>query len=230
MTSALRDFDPDLVVATDETRTRLVHAISRLVRAESYHAVGVMAICDLAGVHRGSFYHHFDSKQSLMIEALDRAWEDFDRRALASCRDPEMEPKARIDALVDFIHGCLVRDKADTGRIRGSMFGNLAAESTAFEEPIGRRLAALFADWSATVEIPLAVAQDRGEIDQDASLHDLAVDTVATLEGLILLAKVENEPDLLFRGGRSLTARLWCLDRDVPVESRHGGVRHVRDS
>ena len=102
------------------------------------------------------------------------------------------------------------------------MFGNLAAESTAIEEPIGRRLAALFADWTARVEIPLAVAQDRGEIDQDASLHDLAVETVATLEGLILLAKVENEPDLLLRGGRSLTARLWCVDRDVPVVSNRG--------
>jgi TetR/AcrR family transcriptional repressor of nem operon len=59
---------------TPDTRERLLQTAADLIWTSSYHATGVDKICEAAGVNKGSFYHHFASKEELAIAALEDQW------------------------------------------------------------------------------------------------------------------------------------------------------------
>jgi AcrR family transcriptional regulator len=56
----------------DRTRTTLIDAASTLFAAKGYDAVAVDTIVQEAGVSKGAFYHHFDSKDDLLDAVAER--------------------------------------------------------------------------------------------------------------------------------------------------------------
>jgi TetR/AcrR family transcriptional repressor of nem operon len=59
----------------DDSRSRLLAATIDLVRAKGYAATRVEDVCAAAGVTKGSFFHHFSSKEELAIAAA-RQWDE----------------------------------------------------------------------------------------------------------------------------------------------------------
>jgi TetR/AcrR family transcriptional repressor of nem operon len=76
-----------------------------------YHATGVQEIVSSAGVPKGSFYSHFESKDALGLAALARYWEDR-AKARALLRDASLPGLERLDrsfaALGYSEDGCLI--------------------------------------------------------------------------------------------------------------------------
>lgn len=60
---------------SEETRARLLEAAERSFAQKGFDATGVATICQVAGVTKGAFYHHFSSKQDVFMELL-RRWLD----------------------------------------------------------------------------------------------------------------------------------------------------------
>ena len=63
---------------TEPTRKQLSHdrivdAAARAIRRDGYGGVGVADVMREAGLTHGGFYAHFESRDALLIEALDRA-------------------------------------------------------------------------------------------------------------------------------------------------------------
>ena len=56
---------------SQETRQRLLEAATRLFSQQGYEATGVAEICAIAGVSKGAFYHHFESKQAVFLALLE---------------------------------------------------------------------------------------------------------------------------------------------------------------
>src|SRR5262245_2858851 len=80
---------------TSDARPRLLDATIELVWRESYGAVSVDAICERAGVKKGSFYHFFDSKSALVAEALTHHWETL-RPSYDQIFSPTVAPLERL--------------------------------------------------------------------------------------------------------------------------------------
>ena len=59
---------------TSDARERLMDAAYELIWEYSYGAVTIDAICERAGVKKGSFYYFFDSKSDLAVAAIDAWW------------------------------------------------------------------------------------------------------------------------------------------------------------
>lgn len=59
-----------------DTHERIVDVASRAIRKHGYGGVGVAAVMKEAGLTHGGFYSHFESRDALLIEALDRAGRD----------------------------------------------------------------------------------------------------------------------------------------------------------
>src|SRR5690348_7939154 len=52
-----------------DAKTRLLEAARDVIRAKGYAATSVEELCQSAGVTKGSFFHHFKSKEALGVEA-----------------------------------------------------------------------------------------------------------------------------------------------------------------
>jgi AcrR family transcriptional regulator len=59
-----------------ETHERILDVAARAIRRHGYAGVGVADVMKEAGLTHGGFYAHFDSRDALIIEALERAGRD----------------------------------------------------------------------------------------------------------------------------------------------------------
>jgi TetR/AcrR family transcriptional regulator, transcriptional repressor for nem operon len=57
----------------EETHERIVDVAARAIRRYGYAGVGVADVMKEAGLTHGGFYAHFDSRDALLVEALERA-------------------------------------------------------------------------------------------------------------------------------------------------------------
>ena len=56
---------------SEETRTRILDSAIKLFSTRGFNAASVDEICEEAGISKGAFYHHFESKQALFLAILD---------------------------------------------------------------------------------------------------------------------------------------------------------------
>jgi len=56
---------------SEETRHRILEAATNLFSKSGYEATGVAEICQVAGVSKGAFYHHFPTKQAIFMALLN---------------------------------------------------------------------------------------------------------------------------------------------------------------
>jgi len=57
----------------EETHERILDVAARAIRRHGYAGVGVADVMKEAGLTHGGFYAHFDSRDALLVEALERA-------------------------------------------------------------------------------------------------------------------------------------------------------------
>ncbi|OJA40971.1 TetR family transcriptional regulator [Burkholderia ubonensis] len=96
-------------------RDRLLDAAEALIYSGGIHATGVDAIVKRSGAARKSFYSHFESKEALVVAALERRDERWMRwfvdATLARGKTPRTQLLGMFDVLRDWFsqpdfHGC----------------------------------------------------------------------------------------------------------------------------
>ena len=55
-----------------QTKESILKAAEHLFAVQGYEATSVSMICDAAGVSKGAFYHHYETKQSIFLELMQR--------------------------------------------------------------------------------------------------------------------------------------------------------------
>jgi AcrR family transcriptional regulator len=56
---------------SEETRIKIMDSAVKLFSTRGFSAASVDDICEEAGISKGAFYHHFESKQALFLALLD---------------------------------------------------------------------------------------------------------------------------------------------------------------
>lgn len=82
-----------------ETRERLLETAVELVWQSNYCSVGVAEICKRAGVTKGAFYHHFESKADLFLAAA-RHHSDMTRDEWDAVFAPDIPPLEQLERLI----------------------------------------------------------------------------------------------------------------------------------
>lgn len=57
----------------EETHSRILAAARECFARDGYDATGVAELCQVAGISKGAFYHHFQTKHDVFVELL-RHW------------------------------------------------------------------------------------------------------------------------------------------------------------
>lgn len=71
---------------SEETRGKILEAAIRLFSNRGFNTASVDDICAEAGVSKGAFYHHFESKQALFLALLDGWLKNIDN-SIEAARD-----------------------------------------------------------------------------------------------------------------------------------------------
>jgi TetR/AcrR family transcriptional regulator, transcriptional repressor for nem operon len=150
-----------------------------------YHATGVQEIVTSAGIPKGSFYAHFESKDALGLAALARYSADR-AAARALLRDVSLPGLARLDRYLAALGYC--ED--------GCLVGNFTAE-LAHLDAFREDLAHLWRRWTDALAECLADGQRDGSVRADVPVTELARTVLALWEGAVLSAKLERGPQPL---------------------------------
>lgn len=181
---------------TSDARQRLLDAACELMHTRSYSAVGVAEICARADVRKGSFYYFFESKQALTLEAVNAHWNNQREGWLAILQDAA----PALERLRDLFAATAAEQRAaqhEHGAVSGCVLANLALELSTQDQLVQTRLQEIFDEQIALVEELLQEAVGEEAIPPSSASLSTARAVVAQMEGMVLFAKLGNNPDLL---------------------------------
>ncbi len=169
-------------------RERLLEAGVRTFSRSGFNGCSVQDITDAAGVPKGSFYNHFESKEALGAAALEHYWSDGACDRLRILRDANGSPCQRLRRYFEQV----AADMAEIGFTCGCLIGNMAAELSDHSPIISAQISAIFAGWSRRVSECIQEAQAAGEITTQGDPELLATFVLNAWEGAMLRARIEK--------------------------------------
>jgi len=175
-------------------------AAHELIWSYSYGAVTIEAICERAGVKKGSFYYFFDSKSDLAVSSISAWWHE--RRVLVEeLFGPDVPPLDRIAKYIDFVAGRQIQAYEQSGQVLGCPLFTLGSEICTQDERIRSLVQEILATVARYFEDAIREAQQCGDAEgKNAPLKARLV--WAFYEGTLTRARIENNPELI----RNLTS------------------------
>jgi len=172
------------------TRDQIFNAALKLLLERGFNASSVQDITVEAGVPKGSFYNHFESKEALAAEIVSdyASRRSTLREILADDSLPALE---RLRGYFTALNQRLV----DRGFQHGCMIGNMTAELSEQSPVIREQLLRIYANWSAALEYAIAAGQQDGSIANQLSPKTLAGFVLNAWEGATLRVRVERSQD-----------------------------------
>jgi TetR/AcrR family transcriptional regulator, transcriptional repressor for nem operon len=80
-------FRTEKLESRHESKTRILNAALQVIRSKGYSATRIEDVCEAAGLTKGSFFHHFSTKEELGIAAADY-WSEVTSALFAKCALP----------------------------------------------------------------------------------------------------------------------------------------------
>lgn len=177
----------------DETRRRLVEATVGLMLRQGYGATTVDQICAGAGLTKGSFFHHFASKEAVGLAAMDAFARAGMEMYAAATQPAHGEPLDELHRLLD-----LMAELARThGEALSCMVGTLSQEmalsSPAIREAGERHMVA----WVAVVADMLTRARQAHPVATDFDPEAVAWVLYSIWQGSMLIGKTRRSPAMI---------------------------------
>ncbi|SRR5258706_404573 len=176
---------------TPDTRERLLQTAADLIWTSSYHATGVDSICEAAGVHKGSFYHHFASKEELAIAALEDQWTRIKPR-IDGIFSPASPPLERLANYARMTVEMQREKQQDTGCVCGCPLYALGSEMGTLAPALQRTIQALLEVKLRYLVTAVRDAHAAGEIVAPDPQHTAQM-LMDLAEGVLMRARIMND-------------------------------------
>jgi TetR/AcrR family transcriptional regulator, transcriptional repressor for nem operon len=171
-------------------KQKLLDAALHVIRAKGYTATTVDDICHHAGVTKGSFFHHFKSKEDLAVQAAAHfgamAAGLFATAPYQSIPDPRDRFLGYIDFRIAILQGQLPQFTCLLGTMVQEVYDTHPLIRQACQSALDAHLESLTKDIQA--------ARDQYEPDADWTAQSLALHTQAVIQGSFIFAKAQGSP------------------------------------
>ena len=181
-------------------KERLLRQGMKLFYAEGFHGTTVDAVLASAGVPKGSFYHHFGSKdvfgQAVLDRYLDFQIDLFDKWAAKK----NLSTSAKLVGYFKEISQIFVKSGYQRACLAGKFSTEVAAASDSFRE----LLSAGMQLWKSRIVELLAAGQADGDVRQDRTAEDLADAVLSLIQGSLVIALSTRDKHTLAAVGATI--------------------------
>ncbi len=161
-----------------------------MIRTKGYTATRIDDVCAAAGLTKGSFFHHFKSKEDLALAAADH-WIAMTDRVFAEAPYQTLpDPLDRLLAYVDFRKAILTGELPEFTCLVGTMVQEVYETHPAIRDACDRSISG----HAATLAADVAEAMKKYRIEADWTAESLAFHTQAVIQGAFILAKAKGGP------------------------------------
>jgi len=173
-----------------DSKAKLLDAAMGVIRRKGYHATRVEDICQEAGVSKGSFFHHFRSKEEAALAAAQRFAERAEELFGHAAHRAAADPLDRLIGYVDFRRSLMQGDLAAFTCLLGTMAQETYSAQPHIAEACGRHID----EHAATLMPDIAAAKAAHAPDAPWKSRSLALFIQAVIQGAFVLAKAKQDP------------------------------------
>jgi TetR/AcrR family transcriptional regulator, transcriptional repressor for nem operon len=173
-----------------ESKARILDAALRVIRTKGYSATTIDDVCATAGLTKGSFFHHFKSKDELALAATAHFAAMADGLFAAAPYRTLPDPRERVIGYVKFRKSILTGDLPEFTCLLGTLVQEAYETHPAIREACDKYISA----HAALVEADIAAAKRIYAPKAKWSPARLALFTQAALQGAFILAKANHGP------------------------------------
>ena len=167
------------------TKRRLLDAGLATLLERGYNATGIQDLLVATSVPKGSFYHHFVSKEDFALQVVDRYVAEVHALLDQALLDSERVPMERVRTFFERLLA-LYATQGYLGSLLGLLGQELAAVSTAFR----RRIDEAFDGIARRIAETLDEARARGDLASESDSFQTATLMLDTWEGAALRSRL----------------------------------------
>lgn len=186
--------------ALHQSKTKLLDAALQVIRTKGYTATRVEDVCAAAGLTKGSFFHHFKSKEELALAAADHFAAMADRLFASAPYQRTADPLERLLGYVDFRIAILRGTLPDFTCLLGTMVQEAYDTHPAIRAACDTHLS------SHAAMLARDIAEARALYAPDApwTPESLGLFMQTVIQGAFILAKAKGGPEVAAESLRHL--------------------------
>jgi TetR/AcrR family transcriptional repressor of nem operon len=172
-----------------DTKEKLLDTGLALLLQHGYNDLGVQALLQAAGVPKGSFYHHFESKEDFALKVVDRYMTAVHGGLDQCLGNTRLRPLERIRAFF-----AAVEDSYHREGYLGCMLGGLGQELSGVNETFRKKIEGCLSYIASRLATCLEEATRSGELPESTDPGALANVLVNCWEGAALRSRLLRNP------------------------------------
>lgn len=174
-------------------RDTLLHEGMRQIFRNGVHGTTVDGLLAASGVPKGSFYHHFGTKERFVSAVLER-YGAFHRRRLAAWQQRDgLRTPEQVAGYFRELTGIFVR----SGYLYSDLSGKVVCELAVASDPLREQIAENMQEFLAAMTQVIADGQQRGDVRGDRDPRQLASAAHALIDGAFLVAQSTHDENAL---------------------------------
>ena len=180
------------------TREDILTSAIDLVHRRGLQSTGLKDLFAATQASSGSFYNYFQSKDEFAHALIDLQWQQIRENAFLSAAQVTNDPIQRLYLTIDKIESKHLTEI----NCAGCLLGNLIVDLAEYNETFRKHLQQVFDEWQELFAQMLRDGKDQLHDRVDPNL--LAEQILTMLEGVLLIARLYDQPDRLKRGFASI--------------------------
>ena len=177
------------------TRQMLIDVSTQLMMAKGYNATKIEEVCQAAEVTKGAFFYYFKTKEELGTSVLQSYWKTRQNQFAGSDWHAGDTPLQQLQMFLAVVAEVFMHDPNGVTCLAGSFTQELAQINPIFREQVS----ALFVEWAEQIKPVLQAARDQAPSKNAIDTDALADHIVIVIEGALILAQAQQNPQIIAR-------------------------------
>lgn len=197
----------------EATRQRIIAQAAPLFNQRGYSGCSLNDIMEVTGLEKGGIYRHFESKEELAAEAFDFAW-----ATASALRNHDLDS---ISDPVDRLKHHIARFGTRSSIPGGCPLLNTAVDSDDGNPVLRERVRKALRDWQTMLRKVVEEGIAQGVIYPNLDPEDVASHIIASLEGGMVVSRIERSDTALRNARKHLESYLETQVRKAPSAQKH---------